>query len=44
MLFGLTNISATFQLYINKSLTKNLNVYIIVYLDNIPIYTNKKET
>ncbi len=44
MPFGLTNVSATFQGYINKILAEKLDVFIIVYLDDILIYIkNKKE-
>lgn len=39
MPFGLVNALATFQGYINKILAKKLDVFIIVYLDNILIYT-----
>ena len=39
MLFGLSNALAIFQRYINKILTKNLDIFNIVYLDNILIYT-----
>ena len=39
MLFGLTNAPAIFQGYINKILVEKLDVFIIVYLDNILIYT-----
>ena len=39
MLFELTNISASFQKYINKIFAKKLNIFIIVYyLDDIFIY------
>ena len=38
--FGLTNAPANFQSYINKILTKRLNILIIIYLDNILIYTD----
>ena len=38
MLFGLFNIPATFQEYVNKILAKKLDVFVIVYLDNILIY------
>ncbi len=40
--FGLTNTPATFQAYINKILAEKLNVFMIVYLDNILIYTESK--
>ena len=39
MFFGLFNALATFQRYINKILVKKLNIFIIVYLDDILIYT-----
>ena len=39
MLFELFNALASFQSYINKILAKKLNVFIIVYLDDIFIYT-----
>ena len=39
MSFGLSNIPASFQGYINKILAKKLNIFIIIYLDNILIYT-----
>ncbi len=42
MLFGLTNILAIFQGYINKILAEKLDVFIIVYLDDILIYTKSK--
>ncbi len=42
MLFGLTNAPATFQGYINKILAKKLDVFIIVYLEDILIYTESK--
>ena len=38
MLFDLSNTPATFQKYINKILTERLNVFVIVYLNNILIY------
>ena len=39
MLFGVSNATASFQGYINKILAKKLDVFVIVYLDNILIYT-----
>ena len=39
MLIGLTNAPATFQSYINKILAEKLDVFVIVYLDDILIYT-----
>ena len=42
MPFGLSNTPTTFLLYINKCLAEKLDVFVIVYLDNILIYTNKK--
>ena len=42
MPFGLTNALATFQGYINKILVEKLNVFMIVYLNNILIYIKSK--
>ena len=39
MSFGLSNALATFQEYVNKILAKKLDVFVIVYLDDILIYT-----
>ena len=39
MLFGLSNTLTIFQGYINKILAEKLDVFVIVYLDNILIYT-----
>lgn len=36
---GLSNTSANFQSYINKILAEELNVFVIVYLNNILICT-----
>ena len=40
MFFSLTNVSASFQGYINKIFAKKLDIFIIVYLDDILIYTD----
>ena len=39
MFFYLSNTPASFQDYINKILVEKLDVFIIVYLDDILIYT-----
>ena len=39
MPFGLSSTLATFQGYINKILAKKLDIFVIVYLDDILIYT-----
>ena len=40
ILFDLINTLVSFQRYINKILAKKLDIFIIVYLDDILIYTN----
>ena len=39
MPLGLTNALASFQEYINKILVEKFDIFIIVYLDDILIYT-----
>jgi hypothetical protein len=39
MPFGLTNAPAIFQAYINNILRKYLDVFVVVYLDNILVYS-----
>ena len=39
MPFGLSNAPATFQRYFKKILAKKLDIFVIVYLDDILIYT-----
>ena len=39
MSFGLSNTLATFQGYINKILAEKLDIFVVVYQDNILIYT-----
>ena len=39
MLFGFSIAPATFQGYVNKILAKKLDIFVIVYLDDILIYT-----
>ena len=43
MPFGLTNAPGSFQGYVNKILAEKLNIFVIVYLDNILIYTEDPE-
>ena len=39
MLFSLSNTPASFQGYINKILAEKLDIFVVVYLDDILIYT-----
>ena len=42
MLFGLSNASASSQSYSNKILAEKFDIFIIVYLDDILIYTKNE--
>ncbi len=37
--FGLSNTPTSFQSYINKILAEKLDIFVVVYLDNLLIYT-----
>ena len=39
MSFGLTNAPASFQRYINKIFAEKIDIFVIVYLNDILIYT-----
>ena len=43
MPFSLSNTLATFQEYINKILAKKLNIFVVIYLDDILIYIEDSE-
>jgi hypothetical protein len=43
MPFSLTNALVTFQAYINKALSRLINYFIVVYLNNILIYSKPRE-
>ena len=43
MPFGLSNTPATFQKYVNKILAEELDIFVVVYLDDILIYTKDLE-
>jgi hypothetical protein len=43
MPFGLTNVPATFQRFINKVLGEHLDVFVVAYLDDILIFLKTKE-
>ncbi len=40
--FWIDNVPATSQGYVNKILAKKLNIFVIVYLDDIFIYTESE--
>ena len=42
MLFGLFNASATFQEYVNMILAEKLDIFVIIYLDDMLIYTENQ--
>lgn len=42
MSFGLANASVTFQYHINKIFMEKLNVFVIIYLNDILIYNESK--
>ena len=42
MPFGLTNAPATFQAFMNEILGNLVNTYMVVYLDDIPIYSQNE--
>ena len=41
--FKLINASAMFQIYINNILKEHLNVFVIIYLDNILLYLKNEK-
>jgi hypothetical protein len=43
MPFGLTNTLATFQAYINKVLSRLVDYFVVIYLNNILIYSKPGE-
>ena len=43
MFFSLSNVLATFQGYVNKILAKKLDIFVIIYLNNILIYIKDPE-
>ena len=43
MLFKLINTSAIFQTYINNVLKEHLNIFMIIYLDDILVYSKNEK-
>ena len=43
ILFRLINTSAMFQTYINNVLRKHLNMFVIIYLNNILVYSKSEK-
>ena len=43
MSFDLVNASAAFQSYINKTLREHLDIFVIVYLNDIVVYSSHEE-
>ena len=43
MFFGLTNAPVTFQVFINNVFRKYLNIFVIIYFNNILIYSQIEE-
>ena len=43
ILFKLINILAMFQTYINNVLREHLNMFVIIYLDNILVYSKNEK-
>lgn len=43
MPFGLTNAPANFQSYINYALREHLDIFVVVYLDDIVVYSRNEE-
>jgi hypothetical protein len=41
--FSLYNILATFQAYINRALVGLVNIYYVVYLDDILVYSDTRK-
>ena len=44
MPFGLANAPATFQAYVNKTLKPYIDVFYVVYLDDVLIYSETEDS